>query len=138
MSKKEIAILVLLISLVGFGALVASVRGTMAITANEEFVASFGIEPIHDGTVQWVVDAHMMTLVDETCEAAKQFRLFPGDNYSLETIFKADVRRLDNAERIAKRHGFKVPDIVAKFRNHPAWPANAKYSEMPCWADGKK
>jgi hypothetical protein len=106
----------------------------LAVTSwadHNQFIAIFGVHP-GDNSAQIAVNAHMRTLVEESCGTAKQLQVFPGDNYGLQVTHNANMHRLEHAQEIIYEYNYTVPDSVDKFLNRAPWPQDAKYADLRC------
>ncbi|MBI3956924.1 MAG: hypothetical protein HY340_02945 [Candidatus Kerfeldbacteria bacterium] len=101
--------------------------------ARTQFELVFGTSPADSITAQWAVTHSLQTLLDLACDTAKEWQAWPTDNYSLETIANANLRRLELQVALAQEFGFQVPPEYERFQLHPKWKPNPSYGELDCY-----
>lgn len=117
-----------------FCLLIVSVTYAVRSTdTTDQFIAAFGVSPDDREVAQIAVGYQLNALARQACETAKQWQVYPGDNFSLETCYWSGIHRLDHDAALAQRHGFSIPACIERFRIQPKWEPGTPYQELRCF-----
>lgn len=93
------------------------------VELRESFELAFGTSPRDSTTAQWAVNYTLTTLADDLKNCRHEYEVFPGDNYSLETIVESAEMRLLRQRLLAKQLGFTIPpEVEAALPGPPLYP----------------
>lgn len=129
--SKTLTSVCAVILLIGCGLLLYSIFHTPAdVTA---FTEAFACSPDSTVVAQAAVTNVLRTLLDEACETAKQWQVYPADNYVLACRYDSLHTRLNALDSLAHRLGFTSPPEIERYRNHARWDPRATYAELECY-----
>ncbi len=129
--SKTLTSVCAVIFLIGCGLLFYSIFHTPAdVTA---FTEAFACSPDRPQVAQEAVTNVLRSLLDEACETAKQWQVFPTDNYALECRYDSLHTRLNTLDSLARRLGFTPPPEIERYRSHARWDPHATYAELECY-----